>query len=102
MRLVFLASSAPDLRWFKTYYIRAFPEGKAMAEKRFLAVQHLLKANPHIGHPSQKVEGAREHHVARTPFTVIYRVMADRIEILRILDMRSDWAGEDGEPGGTG
>ena len=98
MRLVFLASSAPDLRWFKTYYIKAFPDGKATAEKRFLAVQQLLKSNPHIGHPSRKVEGAREHHVARTPFTVIYRVVADRIEILRVLDMRSDWDGKNADP----
>lgn len=91
----------PDLRWFKTYYIKAFPEGKATADKRFIAVQQLLKANPYIGHPSEKIEGAREHRVLRTPFNFLYRVLDDRIEILRVLDTRSDWNGDDEELRGT-
>ncbi|MBC7283250.1 type II toxin-antitoxin system RelE/ParE family toxin [Hoeflea sp.] len=94
-------SCASDLRWFKTYYIKAFPEGKAAAETRFAAVQELLKANPSIGHPSEKIEGVREHRVLHTPFNFLYRVVEDRIEILRVLDMRSDWIGDDDETGET-
>lgn len=97
MRLVFLASCAPDLRWFKTYNLEAFPEGKALAEKSFASVQQILKASPYIGHPSDMVEGAREHRVLRTPFTFVYRVLDDRIEIMRVLDMRSDWTGQNEE-----
>ena len=66
-----------------------------MAEKRFLAVQQLLKSNPYIGRPSQKVEGAREHRVSQTPFSFLYRVVEDRVEILRVLDTRSDWSGDE-------
>jgi plasmid stabilization system protein ParE len=94
MKLVFLPSTVADLRWLKTYYVSVFPEGGAKADRQFLAVQALLKANPLIGHPSDKVDGAREHHMLRTPFTFIYRIREDRIEVLRVLDTRADWTGE--------
>ena len=91
MRLVFLASSIDDLRWFKQYYMNVFPEGRVKANKQFLALQKALKINPYIGHSSDGMEGAREHHILRTPFTFIYRIKQDRIEILRVIDNRSDW-----------
>lgn len=91
MRLLFLAQAKHDLRWFKRYYIDAFPEGRKKTDEQFLRAQQLLSANPHIGHLSEKVEGARELHIRRTPFTFIYRPFKDRIEILRVVDERSDW-----------
>jgi plasmid stabilization system protein ParE len=91
MRLIFLARATQDLRWFKRYYTAAFPEGRTKADAQFLRAQQLLLANPHIGHPSDKMEGARELHIQRTPFTFIYRPFSDRIEILRVVDERSDW-----------
>jgi plasmid stabilization system protein ParE len=95
MKLVFLASAVPDLRWFKAYYVSVFPDGRERADRQFLAIQSLLKANPYIGHPSDKIDGAREHHVLRTPFTFLYRVRDDRIEVMRVLDTRADWSGGD-------
>ncbi len=94
MKLVFLASTVPDLRWLKAYYVSVFPEGRARATNRFLAIQNLLKANPQIGHPVESVEGARAFHVSGTPFTFIYRIKQDRIEVLRTLDTRADWSEE--------
>jgi toxin ParE1/3/4 len=92
MKIVFLASTVPDLRWFKTYYSSVFPDGGARADHQFRSLQHLLKTNPNIGHPSEKGDGVREFHVPRTPFTFVYRVRDDRIEILRVLDTRADWS----------
>ncbi len=91
MKIVFPSSTVPNLRWFKAYYVSVFSEDKINADRQFLAVQTLLKANPAIGHPSDNVDGAREFHVLRTPFTFIYRVRQDRIEVLRILDTHADW-----------
>ena len=92
MKLVFLSSSKADLRWFKRYYISVFPEGKTKADKQFLSIQRALKVNPYIGHSSDTVKDAREYSVLRTPFSFIYRIKEDRIEVLRIIDNRSDWA----------
>ncbi|MFI0848788.1 type II toxin-antitoxin system RelE/ParE family toxin [Mesorhizobium sp. IMUNJ 23232] len=91
MRILFLAQAKRDLRWFKRYYTDTFPEGSRKADAQFVRAQRLLLTNPHIGHPSEKVDGARELHLQRTPFTFIYRPFSDRIEILRVIDERSDW-----------
>ncbi|MCY0146289.1 hypothetical protein OEG84_00785 [Hoeflea sp. G2-23] len=96
MKLVFLPSTVPDLRWFKAFYVNVVSDGKARAGRQFLAIQALLKANPLIGHPSDKGNGAREHHMLKTPFTFVYRVREDRIEVLRVFDARAQWsAGEE-------
>jgi len=90
MKLVFLASTKEDIRWLKRYYTQVFPQGKSMADKQFLATQKILLTNPYIGHPSNIVDGVREYVVLPTPFVFIYRVQNDRIEILRVVDNRSD------------
>jgi plasmid stabilization system protein ParE len=93
MRLVYLDSAAADLRWFKQYYSEVFTEGRVKADQQFLATQKLLKANAFIGQVSEYSKEVREHQIPRTPFTVIYRVVEDRIEVLRVVDGRSDWRG---------
>ena len=95
MKLVFLASTVKDLRWFKTYYESVFPDGRAREENQFRSLQELLKANPYIGHPSGTGDDVRELHVPRTPFTFLYRLRDDRIEILRVVDTRADWSASD-------
>ena len=95
MQIVFLARAKRDLRWFKLYYTKTFPEGRAKANSQFLTTQQLLGANPHIGHPSERVIGVREYHIPRIPFSFLYRVKKDRIEILRVLDTRADFTSND-------
>lgn len=91
MRIVFLASTKADLRWFKQYYTNVFPQGKHKADSQFLAIQKVLKTTPLVGHASLTIEGVREFPILRTPFSLIYRLKQDRIELLRIIDKRSDW-----------
>jgi plasmid stabilization system protein ParE len=93
MRLVYLASAKPGLRWFHRYYTGVFPKGKASADRRFLGVQTLLKSNPRAGHQSEFVPGAREFPVPQTPFSFVYQIKEDRIEVLRVANNRSDWRG---------
>jgi len=90
MKLVFLSSTKSDLVWFKHYYTNVFPQGKIKADNRFLAILKTLKSNPYIGHTSENSDGTREFPILKTPFTLIYRVRDDRIEILRIVDGRSN------------
>ncbi|RKF16777.1 type II toxin-antitoxin system RelE/ParE family toxin [Roseovarius spongiae] len=87
MRIVFLPTTAADLSWFRTYYARVFPEGAARAKHQLRNLCHLLEANPYAGHPGQ-LDGIRELHIPRTPFTLIYRVTARHIEVLRLWDER--------------
>mgnify|MGYP002173220498 CR=1 FL=1 len=90
MKILFLPECRADLRWFKRYYTSIFTEGRERADRQFLTARKLLKTNPFIGHPVDGLEEVRAHHLPRTPFTILYRLRKDRIEILRILDNRSD------------
>ncbi|KQU62709.1 hypothetical protein ASC75_16130 [Aminobacter sp. DSM 101952] len=89
MKVVFLPSAGNDVLWFFRYYRTTFPEGRGNARKQMAKTLAILQDQPHIGHP---VHGAvlREHPITRTPFSVIYRVADDRIEILRLWDGRGN------------
>jgi toxin ParE1/3/4 len=88
MRLVYLPSTRSDLIWLRHYSARVFPEGAAAARSHVLAMERLILDNPHIGRPTHS-PGVRRLQIARTPFFVLYRTTAERIEILRVIDSRS-------------
>lgn len=50
----------------------------------------LLATHPLIGRPGRR-RGTRELVISRTPFIVIYRVTARRVEILRVLHGARQW-----------
>ena len=90
MKLVFLPSTRADLAWMRTYYGRIFVDGARRASEHYRKACDLIQANPSIGHPVEGMAGVREFSVPRTPFSFIYRVIGDRIEILRVWDQRGD------------
>jgi plasmid stabilization system protein ParE len=94
MKLVYLPRTEADLRWFKRYYISVFPDGREKANQQFLVTQKLLLENPYIGQPSDVFPHTREFPVLRTPFTFVYRVRSELIEVLRVIDNRSGWRSE--------
>ena len=90
MRVVYSEQALQDMGWFRRYYSRVFPEGKTGARDSLLRTERLIAESPLVGHRTDPGSETREFPVLRTPFAVIYRVKSDRIEILRILDLRSD------------
>ena len=89
MKLIYLNSTKPDLAWFRVYYGSVFPEGAAQAAARYVTAIDNLTINPYIGRPIGQ-DGLRKLTIPKTPFSVFYRVMEDRIEIVRIWDQRAD------------
>jgi len=92
MKLVYLPSTITDLKWFRTYYTEVFPDGLKRAQQQFRNVEQLLRANPHIGHKTEFPK-VRELVIARTPFSIVYRLTPERIEVLRIWDNRANPTG---------
>lgn len=92
MKIVFLPSAARDVAWFRHYYTAVFPEGQQKAGTQLKRTQGLLAMNPYIGHPSEHVADAREVRLSRTPFTLIYVVRPEQIEVLRLWDERQGGA----------
>jgi plasmid stabilization system protein ParE len=89
MKLIYLDSSKPDLAWLRTYYGSVFSEGSASASARYIKTIELLQRSPYIGRPVGQ-DDLRRLPILRTPFTVFYRVIEDRIEIVRVWDQRAD------------
>lgn len=89
MKIVYLASARDDLVWMRTYYTRVFPEGSARAREHFRSAKRTLAANPELGRITD-VATVRELQIARTPFSIIYRLDRGRIEVLRVWDGRAE------------
>ena len=96
MKIVYLASARDDLAWMRTYFARVFPEGSARAAAHFHAAQRMLSVNPELGRATD-LAGIRELQIARTPFSLVYRLHQERIEVLRVWDGRTDRSGIDFE-----
>ena len=90
MKLVFLPSTRPDLLWMRTYCSHIFPDGARRAAEQYLRASGVIRDNPLVGHPVEGMAGVREFPIPRTPFSFIYRVGDDRIEVLRVWDQRRD------------
>ena len=75
--------------WFRQYYAAVFPAGKGNARDSLLRTEALLAENPRIGQPAYPGAETREFPILRTPFVLLYRLKDDRIEILRVLDLRA-------------
>ena len=91
MKIVYLKSARDDFLWMKQYYDVVFPEGEKTAQNQFHAIENLLLTNPFIGHGTH-LKNVREFGIPKTPFSIIYRVQPDRIEVLRVWDQRQDRA----------
>ncbi len=90
MNLVFLPSTRTDLLWMRTYYARVFPGGAKRAAEQYIRASRVVQGNPLVGHLVEGMAGVREFPIPRPPFSFIYRVVDDRIEVLRVWDQRGD------------
>jgi len=68
-------------------------DSQAAAHKVFVLLWEtvaLLVDHPHIGRPG-RVHGTRELVIPGTPFIIPYRIVADEIQILRVLHGARKW-----------
>jgi plasmid stabilization system protein ParE len=90
MKLVYLQSAAKDLLWMKRYYEAVFPQGKVNAATQFHKVRSAIISNPYIGIEVGFGERIREFYIPKTPFSYLYRIKDNQIEIMRVFDSRSN------------
>ena len=90
MKLVFLPSTRSDLAWMRAYYTRVFPDGARRAAGQYRRACAIVRDSPLVGHVVEDIPDVRELSIPRTPFSFIYRVVEDRIEVLRVWDQRGD------------
>ena len=85
MRIVWLSYAQRDLSSIAAYYKSV--ASKDVANRVMREIVHsasTLANNPYLGRPSESVDGIHELQVSRLPYLLPYRVVKDRIEILRV------------------
>jgi plasmid stabilization system protein ParE len=89
MKIAFRSKALDDLEWLEKYYSEVFPDGSKRAAEQFFKTKEIIKSFPEIGKPF-KSKGQREYVVPGIPFSFIYLIKKDLIEVVRIFDVRSD------------
>lgn len=74
----------------RTCYAHVFPGGAKHAADPYRRICGIIRENPLVGRPVEEIEGVREFSIPRTPFSFVYRIVEDRIEVLRVWDQRGD------------
>lgn len=87
MKIVYLPSCRDDLLWMRKYYEQVFPDGQAKAKAQFQNIKNTLLKNPYIGHLTD-IDSVREMVIPKVPFSFIYRIKGEQIQVLRIWDER--------------
>lgn len=90
MKFGFLPSTRSDLLWTRAYYAHIFPDGAKRAAEQYRRTSTFIRNNPLVGRPVEEMEGVREYSILCTPLSFIYRVVGERIEILRVWGQRGD------------
>jgi plasmid stabilization system protein ParE len=88
MKIQFLESSAPGIRWMRRYF-REQPQLNAKAaSESYRDTRNLLKQEPYIGHVFDEIEGVFEKEISKTHFSIIYAVKDGTVYIIDIRDHR--------------
>jgi plasmid stabilization system protein ParE len=89
LKIVYLERAYVDLARFRIYYERYFPEGMASANARLLKCVRLMSEFPNMGRTVGR-EPRRCFSIPDTPYTLVYQQKEERLEIVRVLDQRSE------------
>lgn len=99
MKIVWLLLAPRDLTEILTHLESTASKdvGNRIVHRIVHSAAHLID-NPYLGRPSESVAGVHEWQVARLPYLLPYRVVDDRIEILRVFHESQEqppaWRGE--------
>lgn len=96
MRLRWTTPAADEFERNQTYYENANRQVASVLSRRVSEAVERLRDNPNLGRKGVRV-GTLECVVQRTPYIVVYRVVAgDALEILHVWHSSQDWTNFEG------
>lgn len=90
MNILWNKQARRDLRAARAYIARDNSRAADEQVMRVLSAIDTLQRFPERGRPGRRV-GTREMSVVNTPYIVAYRLLADKIQILRVIHERQSW-----------
>jgi len=88
MKIQFLESAAPGIRWMRRYFREQSQLDSQAASHSYKKTRSLIKQEPYIGHVFDEIEGVFERKISKTQFSILYAVKADTVYIIDIRDQR--------------
>jgi len=90
MQLRWTTAAADDLEGIAEYLFEKSPQNAAQLIRKIYEAPSILKSYPNMGRPGKK-EGTRELVLTPLPYIVVYQIMGDATNVLRILHGAQDW-----------
>ena len=88
MKIQFLESSAPGIRWMRRYFREQSQLNTKAASESFKKTRNMLKQDPYIGHVFDEIDGVFEKEIRGTHFSILYAVKSETVYIIDIRDHR--------------
>ena len=91
MRIVWLSHALRDIESIVRYHEAFASKDVAYrTARRIVNAATTLAESPYLGRPSESLDGIHELHVPKLPYLLPYRVVDERVEILRIFHEAQD------------
>ena len=94
MKLRYLVTAEPGLRWFRVYYRKNPQLDRAKAIQALANAEKALTEFPHAGAPFEDFQAVREYKVLGTAFSLLYSVARDTVWIIDVRDQRGQRSAE--------
>jgi hypothetical protein len=88
MKLRYLPTAEPGLRWFRVYYRQNPQLDRAKAVEALRHAEARLADFPFSGSRYEDFETVREHKILGTAFSLLYSVARDCVWIIDVRDQR--------------
>ena len=88
MKLEYLPTSEPGLRWMRTYYRRNPQLDVRRAAASLRTAETILREHPAAGRRFEDFDTVREYLLQGTSFSLLYTVARDTVWIIDIRDQR--------------
>jgi hypothetical protein len=94
MRLRYLPTAEPGLRWFRQYYRKNPQLNLAKAINSLRRAEAMLAEFPFSGAVYEDFETVREQKILRTPFSLLYAVERETVWVIDLRDQRGQRSAE--------
>ena len=88
MKIQFLETANPGIRWMRRYFHDQPQLDKQAASQSYKDTKKLLKQEPYIGRIFDEKDGIFERSISKTHFSILYAVKDETIYIIDIRDQR--------------
>jgi hypothetical protein len=94
MRVEYLSTAQPGLRWMRAYFRRHSQLDVRRAAVSLRTAETVLREHPAAGRRFEDFEAVREYLIQGTSFSLIYTIARDTVWVIDVRDQRGQRSAE--------